>query len=590
MPSLVAILLLAAALTGLLMLWFGWRGRRLNDHPVCGWCRFDLHGVYPDSVTCPECGAGLKRDGAVRIGVRRRSTALVLAGAMLAAMPIVPFGAIAWAGLTGTNIDRYKPLGVLLWESRLSDSSRLDAIADEIMSRAMARRFDKAQYARVIDAMLDLQADHSGPWSEKWGDLHERAKLDGVLTKEQDRRFIENAGVFEIVTRPAAHPGMDLPVELKLRETRVGSATDLTVSARLIGASIDARPIAAESETNAEDRRERRGGDPFGDPFAALFQTTSEPNRLGQFQLSGANTGGLGGVRAMRLLGLGGDASRPVEIQLPADTAIGTRALQLDIEFSVGSEAGIIRGFTIVNGRVRRMGSDDSASRVSKRFTKPIAVVPEDQPLARPIVPDESTTAALSAAMKPESITVERGFDGGDAAVSLRIKDLPAPVAFDVYCRVHGREWPLGTIDSSARRDEDDGSAGAVFRSTFTININGRTATTSSDSSEGRTVTGPWKGGAIDGSADIILRPSAAVAGRTIDLDSYYDAEITFKDVPVVPGLMSPFTRIQRVPRGVFDAPLIPPAVSGGEEPSSTGGASGNDQREGGSPPGDGPL
>ena len=34
----------------LLVLW-GWRGKRLNDHPVCGWCGFDLEGVYPAAPT-----------------------------------------------------------------------------------------------------------------------------------------------------------------------------------------------------------------------------------------------------------------------------------------------------------------------------------------------------------------------------------------------------------------------------------------------------------------------------------------------------------------------------------------------------------
>ena len=32
---------------GLVALVFGLRGRKIDDHPICRLCRFDLHGIYP---------------------------------------------------------------------------------------------------------------------------------------------------------------------------------------------------------------------------------------------------------------------------------------------------------------------------------------------------------------------------------------------------------------------------------------------------------------------------------------------------------------------------------------------------------------
>ena len=38
--SLVGVLVL-----GLVLMFWAWRGKKLNDHPVCRQCRFDLEGV-----------------------------------------------------------------------------------------------------------------------------------------------------------------------------------------------------------------------------------------------------------------------------------------------------------------------------------------------------------------------------------------------------------------------------------------------------------------------------------------------------------------------------------------------------------------
>ena len=45
-------------LTGLAMLWWALRGRRVNDHPICRRCGYDLWS-NPGAVTCLGCGADL---------------------------------------------------------------------------------------------------------------------------------------------------------------------------------------------------------------------------------------------------------------------------------------------------------------------------------------------------------------------------------------------------------------------------------------------------------------------------------------------------------------------------------------------------
>ncbi|MFT3683753.1 MAG: hypothetical protein QM783_02305 [Phycisphaerales bacterium] len=90
MSTTALLILIGILLAGVVMVVLGRRGRKLNNHPQCRWCGFDLEGVYPQTPTCPECGAGLKRQNAVRMGVRRRSIPVMVVGVLLVAVPLAP--------------------------------------------------------------------------------------------------------------------------------------------------------------------------------------------------------------------------------------------------------------------------------------------------------------------------------------------------------------------------------------------------------------------------------------------------------------------------------------------------------------------
>ncbi len=46
------------------------RGRRVDDHPICRKCGFDLIGKPESSAVCSECGTDLTGVRAVRVGRR----------------------------------------------------------------------------------------------------------------------------------------------------------------------------------------------------------------------------------------------------------------------------------------------------------------------------------------------------------------------------------------------------------------------------------------------------------------------------------------------------------------------------------------
>src|SRR4051794_28985610 len=73
----------------------GLRGRRIDDHPLCRRCGFDLVGLPAQSVACSECGANLHDPRSVRTGHRARR------GGMIALSLALLVPALLWIGAAG---------------------------------------------------------------------------------------------------------------------------------------------------------------------------------------------------------------------------------------------------------------------------------------------------------------------------------------------------------------------------------------------------------------------------------------------------------------------------------------------------------
>jgi hypothetical protein len=130
MPGLIAALAILTCV-GLALLVAGWRGRRINDHPICRKCRFDLVGAADDAERCPECGRDLTQRRAIRIGVRRRRWLLVAFGlvttATSASVGVGSFAPIDWWAL--------KPIWVLKIEAESSSPALAQRALWELSDR-----------------------------------------------------------------------------------------------------------------------------------------------------------------------------------------------------------------------------------------------------------------------------------------------------------------------------------------------------------------------------------------------------------------------------------------------------------------------
>lgn len=153
---------------GLTLLTIGVRGNRIDDHPWCVACRFDLFALPETTRTCPECGADIKKPNAVRIGQRRHKPRLAVTGAVMVLLFGTPLGLASFADI---DWNRYKPLVMLKWELQ-SDHSRTRRWASEELARRIADGdLSDEQVAalliRTTRAYLELCKHEFRPWRWK---------------------------------------------------------------------------------------------------------------------------------------------------------------------------------------------------------------------------------------------------------------------------------------------------------------------------------------------------------------------------------------------------------------------------------------
>ncbi|MBY0112697.1 MAG: hypothetical protein K2Y21_07740 [Phycisphaerales bacterium] len=269
-------------LAGLALIRLGWRGRRVNRDPVCRDCGFNLrafrlpemHGVaeplltvapatqseladvaethsltlgarqgsgalsgegsssvavaLPITVTCPECGGGLKRAKAVRIGERKRMPLVVGLGILLAVSALSPITFVGSSLLRGTSLAKHLPIGVLLMLS----TGDAREVADELQTRILAGGLATDQLQLIATRAVEIQGDWSGAWHPSWGDVYEAAAGVVALPPDIQSRWVRQSMNFSAAPKEAISEGDPLPIRVRCTAYRLGrrATTQLTVT------------------------------------------------------------------------------------------------------------------------------------------------------------------------------------------------------------------------------------------------------------------------------------------------------------------------------------------------------------------------
>ncbi len=240
----IPIILFAAAC---LMLEIALRGSRVDRHPVCRKCGFDLWGLEGigaggAAVACPECGTDVSALRSVRFGNRKRRRGSVAVALVMVAMTAGLAGMVYLGLAMQFNWAMVLPTPALLSEMESASITRRDGAIVELLRRMDKQKLSGEQASVLAERVIEIQADRRLAWTTVCGEALERVWEEKVLSEGQKEAVMRNSATFELIARDAVKDR--LGVVLNMRPDRVGPSFVLWDRfPRLKSAAIDGRDL-----------------------------------------------------------------------------------------------------------------------------------------------------------------------------------------------------------------------------------------------------------------------------------------------------------------------------------------------------------
>ncbi len=222
-PWFVVSVFVVGFLPGVLLLIAGRRGKRIDDHPVCRGCGFDLFGTrepIPDKhPKCPECGT--RREP--KVGNRKRRGKLTLAGVFLMLTSIGVAGAWGYGQFGAAQIAQYKPMWLLRFEARSGTSNTAAIALGEMIARFQNGKLTPATAELLFDdAVAHGPASNpalvNAPIGSRWDWLAAELMRAGHGTDAEreaiGRSWIETA----VEVRPQVRLGERVPIRFHRKQ------------------------------------------------------------------------------------------------------------------------------------------------------------------------------------------------------------------------------------------------------------------------------------------------------------------------------------------------------------------------------------
>ena len=482
----------AAILLGAVLLVLGIRGRCVNRNPTCRSCGFDLSGILPDGVTCPECGAGLKRDKAVRIGQRKRMWAVAAIGLLFIVLPAGGLATAVYAVLTGADINTYKPFGLLMWEaSRTTNADASAAYAKEFMRRRSANELDEAQAVRVIETALTIQADPAKPWAADWGDFIEMSQTDGLVVKDQYQLFLNQAVILELETRPKIETSGHLPLAIGQTEARVGSGTMVPMSANIDTILVDGEEV----EPNISFPGQEQMGMLMGFGMAMATGGSGFP----------VWSGFVAGDNSPWGMGMSGEDKTTCLLQLPKDIKPGTHTIEVRLK---------IVGQKMDQNAMGFSSPTPSAKSRTQSLTSRFEIVAPGGDAVEVIDPTEDLTEQITDVIGTvHGWVMDTGLGGRQVQFSIDPGRLPCDLSTTAFLRLEDRQLKLGDFVYHQPASQNNS-----YGMGFSMQMN---------SLSGRIGKADITG------ATLVLIPDPALARQTTDITRVYGGQIVIADLQI---------------------------------------------------------
>ena len=513
-------------IVGVCLLLVGLRGRRVDDHPLCRRCRFDLTGRPTSSDRCPECGSDLGTPRAMVVGHRRRRRGLLAGGVALLVLTVGVGGVLGWGRANQVNWLTYAPVRYLLHEATSADPARRTPALAELSARAA--RLTPGQWDAVADAAVAYQADANKPWDTGWDALLQPAAGHGHPSAERWARYLDGlagqatspygtrrtAALTELTRRLADSPvdgstwahvvatGLDYQGDLtKPWEADWGTLLEgAQASGHLSGPQWAryARQAMPPTMFGLRLRPRVRRGDPLPYWLDEKGGRAAQPSKL-QCRIAdmrvawdghalppkneGWSSGGFGGGGAT------GSAVQPRDF--PPGLADGTQHVRLTATATVRP---LVPGTGDVNDKLPPLAT----CHIDLPGT--FDLLPADRPTVK-VVHDPALTDAVRRSLKVDSVTQQAG-SYPYINVNVHLNGPPTDLAFQIVLVQAGHETPAGTLACPAGTGDHSFGTGG----------NGR-------------LSGP--------TCDVIFRGDPTVAAGTTDTFTVWDGQVVFKGVPV---------------------------------------------------------
>lgn len=383
------------------------RGRRVDDHPICRRCGFDLFGRPAESNVCSECGADLAKRKAVRIGRRERRRGLARVAGSGAFVSAVVLAGVGWVQFRGVDLQRHKPVWWLAREA----GSRQPATRDRALAE-LVRRVTLGKAGNVSDAQLDPllgrafahQADASQPWVPGWGLLIEAAHDADRLSDSQWDRYRVQGFALRLKVRQVIRRGDPIPIEFWSDPPRLGTPPAIRLSGQIAGGLAD---LAPELVIGGQVISDAKHG-----PGTLLLSARPKPELLGSAIYEPP-------ASVFAALADGPQSAQVSCLVTLTEYSTGTLGVQKKRRPPVNQ---VLRAsWTLVPPGTETVGTTTNDGR-RKAVERSIRVVAAD-------------------------------LDGsGVLTLSLDGRSAPVPLAFDISVRQGGREWPVGPATAEPGR------------------------------------------------------------------------------------------------------------------------------------------
>lgn len=476
--------LLAAIAVGAMLVLLGLRGRRINRNPCCKQCGFDLAAHYPQSPTCPECGAGIKLARFVQMGQRRRMWSLVVLGLPLIVLPMAPIAVVLFASITRTDLSRYKPLPLLLWEARNLPEPDVKASGAFLYDKQLKGQLTPEEYDRVLAAAFAMQANADRPFPDEWGEIVDQARLDGKVNDEQVAAVRMAGAAAKWQCRPMVHAGMNLPIFCEAKGNRLPPMMEAMVTYTLKSAEIDGQKASLRALSSGTGQ--------------SIFSASSRRQQSAVFYLAGSKSQ----YARWWQQGVGGNFA----IKVPSDMPAGPHIAKLTVEVEAGEMPDYSRG-----GKAK----EKKATKKTLELELPFTVIEAEKALVETIPATGDVSKELADRLMPMNAQNYGSRATPMLTMSFNVQSIQTPFAYKVFLVSNESEHAIGVLTNAKSGFQSDGG--------YNMYQNGGQLTLNANLPAGTTLKG----------SKLVLKPDAEIAAGTVDLTKIYGGEITIDKLTV---------------------------------------------------------